>query len=87
MKRCSLAHANERRDARLFAEVAEVLMRRDWQPCAEQPPESGLDGELFATESTLIEPRLSLFPWARRQGTQAAAKLGDLSRPILGRRP
>jgi hypothetical protein len=75
MKRCNLAYANERREARLFAEVAAVLIRRARRLYAGQPPELGLDGELFAIDATLIELSLALFPWARWQGSQAAVKL------------
>ena len=39
MKRCNLACANERRDSRLFAEVAGVLMRRARRLYADQPSE------------------------------------------------
>jgi len=75
MKRCNLAYANEWRDARLFAEVAVVLMRRTMRLYADEPPELGLDGDLFAIDATLIELSLALFPWAKWQGTQAAVKL------------
>jgi hypothetical protein len=75
IKRCNLAYANEHRDARMFAEVAAVLMRRARRLYADEPTELGLDGELFAVDASLIELSLALFPWARWQGTQAAVKL------------
>ena len=75
VKRWNLAYANERRDARLFAEVAAVLMRRARRLYADEPTELGLAGELFAVDASLIELSLALFPWARWQGTQAAVKL------------
>jgi hypothetical protein len=75
VKRCNLAYANEHRDARLFAEVAAVLMRRARRLYVDEPAELGLDGELFAVDASLIELSLALFPWARWQGTQAAVKL------------
>jgi hypothetical protein len=75
VKRCNLAYANEKRDARLFAEVAMCLMRRARRLYAGTPPELGLDGELFAVDATLIDLSLALFPWARWQGSQAAVKL------------
>ena len=78
MKRCNLAYANEWRDSRLFAQVAAVLMRRAQRLYAGEPPELGLDGELFAIDATLIDLSLALFPWARWQGTQAAVKLNVL---------
>ncbi len=75
VKRCNLAYANEHRDARLFAAVAAVLMRRAERLHADQPTELELDGELFAVDASLIDLSLALFPWARWQGTQAAVKL------------
>ena len=75
MKRCNLAYANEWRDARVFAQVAGVLMRRARRVYAGEPPELGLDAELFAIDATLIDLSLALFPWAKWQGTQAAVKL------------
>jgi hypothetical protein len=78
MKRCNLAYANEWRDSRLFAQVAAILMRRAQRLYTGEPPELGLDGELFAIDATLIDLSLALFPWARWQGTQAAVKLNVL---------
>lgn len=75
VKRCNLAYANEHRDARMFGEVASVLMRRARRLYAGDPTDLGLDGELFAVDASLIELSLALFPWARWQGTQAAVKL------------
>ncbi len=75
VKRCNLAYANENRDARLFADVAAVLMRRAQRLYATEPSALSLDGDLFAIDATLIDLSLALFPWARWQGTQAAVKL------------
>ena len=75
MKRCNLAYANQRRDARLFADVASVLMRRAQRLYADTPTELGLDGDLWAIDATLVDLSLALFSWARWQGTQAAVKL------------
>jgi len=73
--RTNLSYANERRDARLFAAVAAVLMRRARKLYAGAKDALELDGELFALDSTLIDLSLAIFPWARWQGTQAAVKL------------
>ena len=75
VKRCNLAYANEHRDARLFADVTTVLMRRAQRLYAIDPSPLLLDGDLFAIDATLIDLSLTLFPWARWQGTQAAVKL------------
>jgi len=73
--RTNLSYANEHRDARLFAAVAAVLMRRARKLYAGAKDALELDGELFAIDSTLIDLSLAIFPWARWQGTQAAVKL------------
>jgi len=73
--RNNLAYANEHRDARLFAAVATILMRRARKLYADAKDTLDLDGELFAIDSTLIDLSLAIFPWARWQGTQAAVKL------------
>ena len=75
VKRCNLAYANEHRDARLFADVTTVLMRRAQRLYGAEPTALSLDGDLFAIDATLIDLSLALFPWARWQGTQAAVKL------------
>jgi hypothetical protein len=78
VKRCNLAYANEKRSAALFAEIAMLLMRRAKRLYSKTPIELGLDGELFAIDASLIELSISVFPWARWQGTQAAVKLNVL---------
>lgn len=75
MKRCHLAYANRQRDARLFAEVTAVLMRRAQRLYADMPAELGRDGDRLASDATLIDLSRARFPWARGQGTQAAVKL------------
>ena len=78
VKRCNLAYANAHRDWRLFVEVTGVLMRRAHRLYADDPTPLDLDADLFALDATLIDLSLALFPWARWQGTQAAAKLNVL---------
>ncbi|MGH7994722.1 MAG: IS4 family transposase [Opitutaceae bacterium] len=75
VKRCNLAYANEHRDARVFADVTTVLMRRAQRLYGAEPSALSLDGDLFAIDATLIDLSLALFPWARWQGSQAAVKL------------
>lgn len=76
--RTNLAYANENRDWRVFAEVAEVLMRRARRLYADSPFELGLEADLFALDATLIGLSLALFPWARWQRHQASVKLNVL---------
>jgi hypothetical protein len=75
VSRCNLAYANEHRPPALFAEVAQILMRRARRLHQDTPIELDLDGDLYAIDSSLIELSAALVPWARWQGTQAAIKL------------
>ena len=75
VRRCNLAYANQYRPSALFADIALHLMRQARRLYADTPAQLGLDGDLFAIDATLIDLSLSVFPWARWQGTQAAVKL------------
>jgi hypothetical protein len=76
--RTNLAYANERRDWRVFSEIAAVLMRRARRLYAESPFELGLEADLFALDATVIELSVALCPWARWQKEQASVKLNVL---------
>jgi len=76
--RTNLAYANERRDWRVFSDIATVLMRRARRMYADTPFELGLEADLFALDATVIELSLALFPWARWQKQQASVKLNVL---------
>jgi hypothetical protein len=72
--RSGLAYANAHRDWRVFAAVAEVLMRRAQRLAGEAPP-AELPAVVLALDASLIELSLALYPWARRQPTEASVKL------------
>lgn len=63
--RTNLAYANERRDWRLFATVAQLLMRRARQLYADEPQDGQLPEEAFALDASLIHLSAGLFPWAK----------------------
>lgn len=70
--RTNLAYANERRDWRLFATVAQLLMRRARKLYATDPQEPELPELAFALDASLIHLSARLFPWAaggRRKAT------------------
>jgi IS4 transposase len=73
--RTNLSYANEKRPWELFAEIAEILMRRAKRLYREEPLPIELDGEIFAIDSSLIDLSMKLFPWAAWQKTQASVKL------------
>ena len=78
VRRSTLADANENRDWHIWAEVAEVLIRRARKLyCGE---DLGLDfnGTVYALDSTTIDLCLSLFDWAPFRKAKAAIKLHTL---------
>ena len=80
VRRSTLADANERRDWRIWADFAAVLIRRATKLYADEP--LGLDvkiaGNVYALDSTTIDLCLSLFDWAPFRSTKAAIKLHTL---------
>ena len=80
VRRSTLADANERRDWRIWADLAAVLIRRATKLYAHEP--LGLDvniaGKVYALDSSTIDLCLSLFDWAPFRSTKAAIKLHTL---------
>ena len=80
VRRSTLADANERRDWRIWADFAAVLIRRANKLYADEP--LGLDvniaGKVYALDSSTIDLCLSLFDWAPFRSTKAAIKLHTL---------
>lgn len=80
VRRSTLADANERRDWRIWADFAAVLIRRANKLYADEP--LGLDvniaGNVYALDSSTIDLCLSLFGWAPFRSTKAAIKLHTL---------
>jgi hypothetical protein len=74
----TLADANHSRDWRIYADLAQVLIRRARRLYAEEPLGVELDQTIYALDSTTIDLCLSLFPWARFRSTKAAVKLHTL---------
>ena len=74
----TLADANRTRDWRIYAELAQGLIRRARKLYADEPLGLELDHTLYALDSTTIDLCLSLFPWARFRSTKAAIKLHTL---------
>lgn len=73
--RTNLAYANEHRDWKVYADLAQVLIRKARRLYAEDG--SGLDIEqmVYALDSSTIDLCLSMFPWATFRRTKAAIKL------------
>ena len=74
----TLADANSARDWRIYADLAQGLIRRARKLYAHEPLGLELDHTVYALDSTTIDLCLSLFPWARFRSTKAAVKLHTL---------
>ena len=83
--RSTLADANEARDWRIWADFAQVLIRRARRLYASDSLGVELSNTVYALDSTTIELCLSVFPWARYQSATGAVKMHtllDLRGPI-----
>ncbi len=76
--RSTLADANERRDWRIYADLAQKLIARARRLYAQDPLAVELDETVYALDSTTIDLCLELFPWARFRRHKAAIKLHTL---------
>jgi Domain of unknown function (DUF4372)/Transposase DDE domain len=75
VRRSTLAYANEHRDWRFFAALAQRLMLRARQLYRDEPDALGLDANIYALDATMIDLSLALCPWANWTGTDAAVKM------------
>jgi len=79
VKRSTLADANERRDWRIWSDLAAVLIRRARKLYAGDAVLGvDLDNTVYALDSSTIDLCLSLFDWAPFRSTKAAVKLHTL---------
>jgi hypothetical protein len=84
--RNTLAHANEVRDWRLYADFAPGLITTAWSLYATDDFGVELAQTLYALDATIIDLRLALFPWATFRKRQGAVKLHTLL-DLLGNIP
>ena len=76
--RSTLADANETRDWRIYADFAQVLIRRARTLYADDALGIELEQAAYAFDATTIGLCLALFPWARFRRHKAAIKLHTL---------
>ncbi len=76
--RSTIAEANERRDWRIFADFAQVMISQARSLYAEDGFGVDLYETVYALDSTTIDLCLELFPWATFRKTKAAVKLHAL---------
>jgi len=78
VRRSTLAEANESRDWRIYAELAQRLMVQARKLYATEDLGMDLDAAAFALDSTTIDLCLTLFPWAYFRSTKSAVKMHTL---------
>ena len=78
VSRNTLAHANENRDWRIYADFAQVLIKIARELYANEDVGLELKNAVYAFDSTTIDLCLSVFPWAKFRKTKAAVKLHTL---------
>lgn len=78
MARNTLAKANEKRDWRIYADLAQVLIARARRVYAGESFGVELKETAYAFDSTTIDLCLRLFPWAHFRRRKAAVKLHTL---------
>jgi hypothetical protein len=78
VSRSTLADANETRDWRIYADLAQVLICQARALYAGESFGVELDEAVYALDCTTIDLCLSLFPWARYRRLNAAVKVHTL---------
>ena len=74
----TLADANLKRDWRIYAELAQSLIRRARRLYSGDPLDAEIAETVYAFDSTTVQLCLSLFPWAKFRTSKGAIKLHTL---------
>jgi hypothetical protein len=78
VSRNTLAHANQIRDWRIYADFAQILIGQARRLYANDSFGVELNQTAYALDSTTIDLCLSLFPWAKFRAHKAAVKMHTL---------
>lgn len=73
--RTNLAYANERRDWRVYFELAQILIRKARKLYVSDRYIEEIDEIVYAIDASIIDLCMSLFPWARFRKRKSAIKL------------
>lgn len=73
--RTNIAYANEHRPWKVYADLAQVLIREARRLYNNDATGLNLDEIVYALDSTTIDLCLSMFPWAQFRQTKAAVKM------------
>jgi len=78
VSRSTLAHANDNRDWRIYADLAHILIAEARQLYADEELAVELKNAVYALDSTTIDLCMKLFPWAKFRSAKAGIKLHTL---------
>jgi len=78
VRRATLADANEGRDWRIYANLAQRLIAQARPLYAGDDIGLDLDNTVYALDSTTIDLCMTVFPWARFRTTKSAVKMHTL---------
>ena len=78
LSRNNLSNATQRRDWRIFADFAQILIKIAHEYYRQDSNPVNLKAPVFALDSSTIDLCLSLFPWSPFRSTKAAVKLHTL---------
>ena len=78
VSRSTLADANQRQDWRIYADLAQALIRIARPLYAEEDLGLDLDNTVYALDASTVDLCLSVFPWALFRSTKSAVKLHTL---------
>ncbi len=78
VSRSTLAEANEKRDWRIYADFAQILIPVARELYRDDEFDFQLDETVYALDSSTIDLCFSLFPWAKFRKRKAAVKLHTL---------
>lgn len=74
----TLADANCKRNWRIYADIAGILIQQAKRLYATTPLPVDLDATAYALDSTIIDLCMSMFPWAAYKSTKSAVKMHTL---------
>lgn len=74
----TLADANCKRNWRIYADIAGILIQQAKKLYAATPLAVDLDATAYALDSTIIDLCMSMFPWAAYKSTKSAVKMHTL---------
>ena len=78
ISRSTLADANEKRDWRIYADFAQILILEAKKLYFNEPFSIDIDETVYALDSTTIDLCLSLFSWAKFRKKKGAIKMHTL---------